>query len=141
MSAPVTRLVLSMGLLLCYPLLAWSGDGPNRDSMLHFDQPQAPITSLEFKQTDPLRPASNDFQIVEASYFSNKLGERWAIVTFENTSTGRRFLKNDAIVATFANGSQAYAQNLDETFKGSERMTKSVFFGIHKFPIVEVRVD
>lgn len=123
------------------PYVAFSSDINEKDRVLHFDQPKAPLTSLSFKHDDELKPTANDFRIVEVSYLSNDIGERWAIVTFENTSPGPRFLKNEAIVATFADGDQTNAFNLNETLKGNERLTKAIYFGIHHFPIVSVKVE
>ncbi len=108
---------------------------------LHFDQPQVPISSIHFQHERELKPVANDFHIIQASYLSNDMGERWAFITFENESSGRRFLKNEAVVATFADGTQVNAHNLDETLKANERLTKAVFFGIHSFPIVHVGVE
>lgn len=123
------------------PLTVYSSDVLDVDKALHFDQPQIKIKSLNFKHDDELKPVLNDFKIIQATYLSNNIGERWAIVTFENKSTGKRFLKNESIVATFADGNQNYGLNLDEMLKGNERITKSVFFGIHQFPIVYVQVE
>ena len=124
-----------------YPLTAFSDDTLDVDKALHFDQSQGALKSLNFKHDNELRPTINDFRIIQTAYLSNNIGERWAIVTFENKSTGKRFLKNESIVATFADGNQSYALNLDEMLKGNEHITKSVFFGIHQFPIVRVQVE
>ena len=96
---------------------------------------------LHFKNDDKLKPVANDFRIVKASYMSNRAGERWAIITFENQSSGQRLLKNEAIVATFADGIQSNAHNLNEILKGNEQRTISVFFGNKQFPIVTVQVE
>lgn len=111
------------------------------DTILYFDQPQSSIEPLYFKHDDELKPVANDFRIVKASYLSNKIGGRWAVVTFENKSSGQRLLKNEAVVATFADGFQTNAHNLNEILKGSEQRTISVFFGNQQFPIVSVKVD
>lgn len=112
-----------------------------KDRVLHFDQPKSPLLSLTFKHKDELKPAASNFHIIEVSYLSNNIGDRWAVVTFENSSPGQRFLKNEAIVATFADGTQSHGLNLNETLKGNERLTKAVNFGIHQFPIVSVIVE
>ena len=71
---------------------------------------------------------------------SSEFGERWVIITVENTSSGRRFLKSENVVATFADGSQLNPDHLDEYARGGELLTKTIFFGIRKFPIVKVDV-
>ncbi len=136
------KIYLIIFILLLNPLVTFSDElSDDKNTVLHFDQPQVSLNSLEFNYDDELKPTPNDFQIVEASYLSNNVGERWAIVTFKNTSLGQRFLKNEAIVATFANGDQANSSNLNETLKGNTRLTKAVFFGVHQFPIVSVQVE
>lgn len=121
--------------------MAFGSDLSEADRVLHFDQPHPPISSPYFQQQRELKPMPNDFRIVEASYLSNNIGERWALITFENSSSGQRVLKNESIVATFADGNQSRGYNLNEVIKGNERLTKSVFFGIHQFPIIKVEVD
>lgn len=74
-------------------------------------------------------------------FLSNKRGERWAIVTLENTSSGQRLLNKESIVATFANGSQSYAWELDERLQGSEAITKSIYFGRQQFPLIKLAVE
>lgn len=111
----------------------------DKDIILHFDQPPAPINQFKFKQSDRLKPTRNNFRLIEAMFMSNNIGERWAIVTIENTSSGKRFLKNDHIIATLANGEQSQAFGLDDTFEGGEVLTKTIHFGDHKFPIVQVQ--
>ena len=112
----------------------------DNDIVLHFDQPQIPISHYKFEQKDELKPAPNDFKLIEAAFMSNNIGERWAIVTIENTSSGRRLLKNDHIIATLANGEQTKAFDLNDTFEGGEVLTKAIHFGDHKFPIVQVKM-
>jgi len=124
------------------PTLPFASDVlEEKNRILHFDQPQAPLTSLNFKQNETLKPLPNDFRIIEISYLSNDVGERWAIVTFENKSKGQRLLKNKSIVATFADGHQSHALNLDETIKGREKLSKAVFFGAYQFPILAVKIE
>lgn len=135
------RTLVTIFIVFLNTLSAYPDENPERDRVLHFDQPQTPLTSLLFKHDDELKPVPNDFRIIEVSYLSNNIGERWAIVTFKNKSAGQRFLKNEAIVATFADGVQVNSLNLSETFKGNERLTKAVFFGIHRFPIVSVQIE
>jgi len=133
--------VLPIFVIFLAPIVAFSNGISVKDRVLHFDQLQTPLKSLNFKHDDELKPVANDFRIIEVAYLSNDIGERWAFVTFENRASGHRLLKNKAIVATFVDGAQAYALNLNETLKENERLTKAVFFGIHPFPIVSVQVE
>lgn len=106
--------------------------------VLQFDRVQ--ITGKEFHFTrDPqLVPEKGPFALVESFAMSNDLGERWALVTVRNTLNSDRFLKDEHLVATFADGSQAYARNLNERLGGREVFSGSVFFGHSPFPIVQV---
>jgi len=113
----------------------------DKDIVLHFDQPQVPINQLRFEKSDRLKPTPNDFRLIEVAFMSNNIGERWVIVTIENTSSGKRLLKNDHIIATLANGEQSQAFGVDDTLEGGEILTKAVHFGDHKFPIVQVQLE
>jgi hypothetical protein len=126
--------------ILVLPANAYA-DVDHADRVLHFDQPQAGLKSPRYKQSPELKPDENDFELLDVSFMSNNLGERWAVVTLKNTSTGQRLFRKQNIVATFADGSQSYALEAEETFKGREIITLSIFFGIRQFPLVGVRVD
>lgn len=134
----VLCIALSLTLLSTLALAGETFEEQNRT--LHFDQPQTPLTTLNFKQKQALQPLANDFRIIEASYLSNEIGERWAVITFENKSSGQRLLKNKSLVATFADGHQTHAINLNETLTGHEKLSKAVFFGVYQFPIVTVQI-
>lgn len=135
------KIITVISILYLYPFAAVSDEPYYTDRALHFDQPQSPLNSLNFKHDNELRPSPNDFRLIEAYFLSNNIGERWAVITIENTSPGKRFLKNEFIIATFANGNQTTGFNLNETLKSNERLTKSVFFGIHQFPVVNIKME
>jgi len=107
---------------------------------LFFDEQQR-LDHIEFDQVDPLEPLANDFKIEGYSYLSSEGGERWALITLVNTSTGQRLLKNENLVVTFADGTQVYAKNIEGRFDGGERVSKSVFFGYSRFPIVSIELE
>lgn len=111
------------------------------DRVLYFDPALPPVGALRFQRDDDLDPDANDFRIINAFFMSNDLGERWALLTIENSASGQRLLKDEYLVATFANGSQAEAIGVEETVKAKERFTKTVFFGLHRFPIIQVRSE
>lgn len=123
-------------MLLSLAAAAEAADG--NPLIIHFDTPKPLPSELHFDQPRELVPEPGDFELVHYDLMSNDLGERWALMTFRNTSTGQRLLKNQHVVATFANGAQAFAQNLDKRLAGGARYTQAVFFGTQKFPIIEV---
>lgn len=133
-------------LLLCLLIFTGALANPHdtdsgKDRNLRFDPPLNPnIKALHFDIKEILNPKPNDFELTEAAPMSNELGERWVLITLFNTASGQRLLKNENIVVTFANGDQSYAKELDETLKAKESLTKAVFFGRHRFPIIRVDV-
>ena len=125
-------------LLLMNHYMVKAEDIPIDENILHFDDVQKDIEELYFPEENKIKAGASVFKIVEKYNMSNGLGERWAVMTIRNISAGKRLLKNDNIVATYANGDESYAQNLDDTLDGNEIVTKAVFFGIHKFPILHI---
>ena len=124
--------------MLAAPLTVAAEGYSAGDSILFFDQQTVPFDSLNFQRDRDLLPEPSDFRIVASSFLSNELGERWALITFENQASGQRLLKNEAIVATFADGYQRHSMNLDQVVKGGDVVTLSVSFGVRRFPIVGV---
>lgn len=108
---------------------------------LYYEQPRGTPEQFHFKEeTLRVKPEPSDFRVEDYTLMSNDIGERWALITFRNSSTSSRILKNDHIVATLANGQRVHALNLNERIGGSERFTQAVFFGISKFPILFLEV-
>ena len=130
---------LFLTMIFCLSPLIVSANGIE-DIILHFDQPQGKLTHIDFRQKEVIKPVPNDFELIEAIFMSNNIGERYATVTIENTSPGQRIFRSENIVATFANGRQSNAIGLNEILKGRERLTKAIFFGSHRFPIVRVQL-
>ncbi len=130
-----------IALSFTFSALSFASGYDATDKTLFFDQPSAAIQHQEFNDLNPLKPDQNDFQIVETSLLSNNLGERWTLITFKNNASGQRILKNEHVIATFADGSRRPAKNLKETLLGGELLTQTVFFGTHKFPIIKVTVN
>ncbi len=131
--------------LLAFALLICANNHPSMaagnltdDLTLHFDDTREEFGELYFKDEAKIEPEGSVFEIIEKHFMSNALGERWAVITIKNTSPGKRLLKNENVVATYANGSQSYAQNIDEALDGHEVLTKAVLFGVHKFPILMI---
>jgi hypothetical protein len=135
----IFRQALFLAVILCLSPLVVSADGVE-DITLHFDHPQGKLTHVDFRQKEVIKPVTNDFELIEAAFMSNNIGERYAVVTIKNTWPGQRIFRNENIVATFANGRQSYAHGLDEILKAGERLTKTIFFGSHRFPIVRVQL-
>ena len=107
--------------------------------VLQFDRVYPGGTELRFDRgTRGLQPEPGPFSLLEFRAMSNDIGERWALVSVANSSSGERFLKNRHLVATFADGRQSYARNLNDPVGGRAHLSKAVFFGHSPFPIVRV---
>ena len=72
---------------------------------------------------------------------SNKIGERWVLITVKNSSSGRRLLKSEYIVATFGNAEQANPIDVNESVGSGEVFSKTILFGVNKFPVVILEIQ
>jgi hypothetical protein len=107
--------------------------------VLQFDSVQPGESDLRFDRgTRDLEPEAGPFRLTEYQTMSNDLGERWALVTVINTENANRFLKGTHLVATFADGTQRRAQNLNDGVGPLQQFSKAVFFGHSPFPLVRV---
>ncbi len=111
------------------------------DDTLHYEIPAPTAYSLKFKHQDPLYPDNSDFALLDVRLMSNRNGERWALITLENTASGQRILESDDIVATFADGLQVNPITIKEKIAGGEIRTVAINFGHHRFPIASVTVS
>ena len=107
-------------------------------AVLRFDTPLAITDNANFDRDNPLEPDSSNFILLDASSLSSDSGERWALVSLRNDAGGQRILRDDYLVAEFANGDRRHASNLEGSFAAAEQQRKMVFFGYHRFPILRV---
>ena len=139
----------SLGLIIfifafIFPLISFAGEkNVNKDNILLFDEntPRQDTFSFDIEESERLKPRANDFELIHYAPMSNKKGERWVLITVKNTSTGRRFLKSEHIVATFVNEEQINPRDLNESVDGGEVFSKSIFFGVTKFPIIMLEIQ
>ena len=75
--------------------------------VLQFDREYPGGTELRFDRgIREIQPEIGNFSLIEFRFMSNDIGERWALVSVENSSRGERVLKNRLLGATFADGRQ-----------------------------------
>ena len=122
------------------PVISFAGEDEDR-SLLFDDTPRLEKLSFDIDETDRLKPKANDFELLHFAPMSNKIGERWVLITVKNMSSGRRFLKSEHIVATFANEEQKNPKDLSESIDAGQIVSKAIFFGVNKFPIVLLEVQ
>lgn len=147
------RRVESIILLFAYffPLVSFAGENVgeygkekyvDEDRQLLFDDtPRFDNLYFDIDESDRLKPKANDFVLLHFAPMSNKIGERWVLITVKNTSAGHRILKSEHIVATFANEQQKNPIDLSESIDAGQIFSKAIFFGVNKFPIVMLEIQ
>ena len=112
----------------------------SESEVLTIDKVVSKNFELAFPNDDNAKPKSSDFELVNYVAMSNLIGERWAVLTLTNTSSGNRTLEQQQIMALFADGSKGYPSALKLNFSGQETQSITVSFGENKFPILSVQV-
>jgi len=92
----------------------------------------------KFPNDKNIHPGKSQFEILNYVLMSSEEGERWAVVTLKNTSTGSRIFDHSKIMALFANGVRQSPLEHKQTFEGGEEVSITLPFGRSKFPILEV---
>jgi hypothetical protein len=120
-----------------------SGRAVSEDTIFRFDENTPDFSGFSFNidKSEQLEPKSNDFELIHFAPMSNKIGERGGLLTVRNTSSGRRFLKSEYVVATFANADQANPSDLNEIVDPGETNTRTINFGVHEYPIVMIQIQ
>ena len=91
-----------------------------------------------FCEEDILDTERNDFKLIDYQLMSSESGERYALISIKNTSSGQRILRKENLVAIFANCTSLYPQQIEQTLGGNETLTKKIYFGKNKFPIIKL---
>ncbi len=148
------RLILAVAIFI-FPVLSSAGERePNNElitnqngyeeNVLFFDE-NIPGDKknyfFDIKESKRLRPKPSDFEILHFAPMSNKNGERWVLITVKNNAGGHRILKNEHVVAIFANGSQANPVRLNESIDGGQTISKAISFGVWRFPVVTIETQ
>lgn len=108
------------------------------DSVLSVDRAISNNIELAFPNDSNIQPALSDFEVINFILLSNEAGERWAVVTFKNLSSGRRTVTEKHVLALLANGSRVNPSEFTEAFGGKEVKSVTISFSDSKFPILSV---
>ncbi len=144
-------LMIFLFALIC-PLIIFAGqnDGGdtkskdvNEENLILFNEntPKFDKFPFDIDESKRLKPKANDFELVDFASMSNKIGERWVLITVKNISSGRRFLRSEYIVATFANAEQANPKGINESVGPGKIFSKTIYLGINKFPILMLEIQ
>jgi hypothetical protein len=106
--------------------------------VLMIDQSIGSDVKLAFPNERNIQPRSSPFQVVSYVPMSSEQGERWAIVTLKNTSSGSRIFESQYLLGLFADGDRREPQIFKQTFDGHEVVSLTLSFGRHKFPLLNV---
>jgi len=120
------------GMMLASTALAQSNEALSVDRMITKD------IELSFPNDDDAKPKAGDFKIINYVLMSNEIGERWAVITLKNESSGTRVFDQEHLMALFADGTRKPPLDYKLNFQGEEIQTITVSFGEHKFPILTI---
>ena len=134
-----TVLIALWAMLACGPAFGTERH-PVGSTMLLVDRSIPGTDQLRFLDEEELLPEPGDFEIVSSILMSSVSGERWATVTFRNSSPHQRIFTQDHILATFANGGKARPLHLKQVFEGHQVISLTLNFNVHKFPIVGLNI-
>lgn len=130
--------VAAVGLCTATPLFAQDIEAD--DFTLHYDAVPLDPNVYQFQYDDKLLPEPSDFTLANYAVLSDNVGQRWALVTVKNTSSGARIVTEKNIVATFASGERSYPLDFRERIKGHEVRSFAVNFGANAFPILMIEM-
>ncbi|QUM79561.1 hypothetical protein HWV01_04175 [Moritella sp. 5] len=118
-------------------LISWFAQAEDNEA-LTVDRAISQNIQLAFPNDYNVDPKRGDFEIVNYVLMSNDVGERWAVITLTNLSSGNREFNNEHLIALFADGSRMSPLQYKLNFRGRETQSITVSFGEHKFPILSI---
>ena len=127
-------------LLLVFILLSFSTYADEFEA-LSVDRVISNNLELVFPNDKNIKPKASDFELMNYVVMSNDLGERWAVITLNNISSGSRILEHEHLMALFADGKRQSPLAFKVSFEGQETQPITVSFGENKFPILSISTD
>ena len=124
--------------LLLALILFSLGTQAEEQDVLTIDRSVSNNIKLAFPNDNNIKPQVGDFEIVNYFLMSNEIGERWAVITLTNLSSGNRELNQNHLMALFADGRRNSPLEYKLSFKGKETQSITVSFGEYKFPILNI---
>ncbi len=108
------------------------------DLILNFEESPFKDTPIYCEDRNYIAPKDSDFNILKYALMSSNEGDRYALITIKNKSTGQRIMTSEHLVAILASCTTSHPINFEHRFNGSEIITKEVNFGFSRFPIVKI---
>ncbi len=131
------ELTVKKALVIILLVLSWASQADSIKA-LNVDRAVPNSMHLSFANDSNITPKKGDFKIVNYVLMSNEEGERWAVITLTNLSSGNRELGEEHLLALFADGSRFMPMEFKLGFKGNETQSVTVSFADYKFPILSV---
>lgn len=116
----------------------WVMPAAAQDDVLMVDQSLGDDIELSFPNERNIQPRPSDFKVVNYVPMSSESGERWAIVTLKNTSSGSRIFESSYLIGLFADGERREPHPYKQTLQGNETVSVTLAFGRHKFPLLNI---
>lgn len=123
---------------LCFGLAVVTANVYASEDVLMVDQSIDSQVKLAFPNDRNIQPRPGNFQVVNFVPMSSEEGERWAIVTLKNASSGSRIFENHYLIGLFADGDRREPLAYKQTLEGGEVVSITLAFGRHKFPLLNV---
>ncbi len=133
------NLVASMAVisaLLSFSCLSANGNGKNE--VFSVDRIVSDDVSLNFTNDSDIQPSISDFSVINYVLMSNEKGDRRAVVTLENQSSGSRIFQHDQIMALMGDGKRISPRFYKQKFKAGESISMTFSFGNHLVPILQI---
>lgn len=109
-----------------------------KEDILTLDRVVPHGLELSFPNDENIAPEISDFEVKNTILMSNENGERFAVVTIKNVSSGSRTLNHNHLMAQVTNGARINPQPFKHAFKGNETVSITIGFGESKFPLLTV---
>ena len=136
---------LTTSLLLITSLISFSsfsankpGDNNNLSDVFSVERIVSNDVELNFTNDGDIQPKISDFIVVNYVLMSNEKGDRRAVVTLENQSSGSRIFKSDQVMALMGDGRRISPHTYKQKFKRGESISMTLSFGNNKTPILQI---
>ncbi|WP_256717995.1 hypothetical protein [Shewanella sp. UCD-KL12] len=115
-----------------------SANGKGKSEVFSVDRIVSDDVSLNFTNDSDIQPNISDFSVVNYVLMSNEKGERRAVVTLENQSSGSRIFQHDQLMALLGDGKRISPRHYKQKFKAGESISMTLSFGKHIAPILQI---
>ncbi|QFU23632.1 hypothetical protein FM038_016590 [Shewanella eurypsychrophilus] len=117
---------------------SFSANDKGKNEVFSVDRIVSDDVSLNFTNDNDIQPNISNFTVVNYVLMSNEKGDRRAVVTLENQSSGSRIFQHDQIMALIGDGKRISPRFYKQKFKAGESISMTLSFGNHLNPILQI---